>query len=148
MAQHARRRPAGELDLRDELGVGEDRVGDRLAGRERRLTARDALQPLSQLGAVGVAVAHPDLADVAQTTMLVAMPDEQGAQAVRATHVALEPAADHELLALRVLDLRPRAAATARLIAAVQPLGDDALEPLLPRRAEQLRAVAPVIGRR
>ena len=47
---------------------------------------------------------------------------------------------------MRVLDLDPRAGAPARLVAGVEPLGDDPLEPLRARRLEQARAVARMGG--
>jgi hypothetical protein len=80
--------------------------------------------------------------------VLVTMADQQRPEAIGAPHVAPQPAADDELLSLAVLGLHPRAAAAAGLVAAVEPLGDDALEPLFARRAQQLRAVAAVVGGR
>ena len=70
------------------------------------------------------------------------MAHEQRADAVGAPPLPRQPPADHELLALDVLDLDPRAGAPARLIAGVQALGHDALEPLGPRGLEQRRAAA------
>jgi hypothetical protein len=49
--------------------------------------------------------------------MLVAVADEQRAEPVGAAHVAAQPADDDELLPLGVLDLDPRAAAAARVVA-------------------------------
>jgi hypothetical protein len=136
MPEHARGGPASELDLGDEDRLGEDRVRDRLAARERRLVAGQGPQPPPQLGAIRIAVADPDLAGVAQAAVLVAMADQQRAEPIGAAHVAAQPAADHELLALRVLDLDPRAAAPPRLVAAVEAFGHDPLESLRPGGGE------------
>lgn len=76
------------------------------------------------------------------------MADEQRAEAVAPAHVGAQPPADHEDLAERVLDLHPRPAAPAGLVAAVEALADDALEALLARGGQERGALTAVRGRR
>src|SRR5437870_4110568 len=58
------------------------------------------------------------------------------------------PPPDAQPRVAAVLDLRPGAAAPARLVDAVEPLGDHALKPLRAARLDHLRSVAGMVGRR
>src|SRR5439155_9184742 len=59
----------------------------------------------------------------------------------RAAPLALRVAGDHELLAAVRLDLQPLARALARSVGAVDSLGDDSFEALLPGRLVQAESV-------
>src|SRR2546427_3159883 len=61
--------------------------------------------------------------------------------------LAVEPTADHQLLAVAILDLDPGAAAASRLVPRVQPLGHDALEARLRARLEH-RLAGSLLERR
>src|SRR3954468_31534 len=76
---------------------------------------------------------------VAQLPVLPAA-DEDGAER-SARPLAGGVAADHELRALRRLDLEPRARALARLVAAVLALADHTFEPARHRGVVQRHAV-------
>ena len=67
--------------------------------------------------------------------------EEQGAQGV-ARALAARVAADQELAGLRVFDLEPGARAPARLVAAVEALGEDPLETVGDRGGIELLGVA------
>src|SRR5205814_346323 len=90
---------------------------------------------------LGEAGAHLARVDEAAAIGVVAG-HEQRADAVLAPALAGLPADDEELLAAHVLDLDPGAGAPARLVAGVQPLGDQPLEALLGGGVEQDLAVA------
>src|SRR5947209_6775624 len=61
--------------------------------------------------------------------------------------LAIEPAPDHQLLAVAVLDLQPRAAAPPWLIARVELLGHDAFEARLGARVLHRLAAAHLVWR-
>src|SRR3954470_24643128 len=118
MAQHVLPRPLVELDLRDELGLHEQRALARLtrAGERARRTAQRREQPL-ELVQFARAEARADLAREAQLGPLarvVVVAHEERADPALPAAFAWQPATDHELLPARVLDLEPCAAAPAR----------------------------------
>src|SRR5204862_3788569 len=148
-AQHARARPLTELDLGDQARLGEDRLarGVRPGGVERRGLALERGEQAAQAVELGPGETGADATGEPQRTVL---PDshEQRADAVAAPSLPRQPAADHELLALDVLDLHPVGAAPPGLVRAVQSLRDDALEALRLAGGEHLLAVADdVVGR-
>ena len=143
--------PLGEADLRDELGVDEvclalggatlERVGERgrIAGERRE---RDLELAEHRLGEAGT---HP--ARVAQRTGVVVVTEEQRAERGGAGALAREPATDDELLIHQVLDLHPRRVAAPRLVDAVDPFRDDALEREPPAQFDRGPAVTELVGR-
>src|SRR3989442_11158123 len=112
--------------------------------------ARLALEWLHQGGEllehrVGKACAH--LARVDELAIVV-IADEQRTRQSSALAFALEPAADHQLLAHPVLDLDPGAAALARFVGRVKLLGHDAFEPCLAARLPPSQPPPPFVYRR
>src|SRR2546428_7607559 len=98
--------------------------------------ARLALEWLHRAGELRehrVVKACAHLAGVDELAIVV-IADEQRTRQSSALAFALEPAADHQLLAHPVLDLDPGAAALARLVGRVKLLGHDAFEPCLAAR--------------
>src|SRR6185312_2985288 len=96
---------------------------------------------------LGFVEARADLAGIPQLAALgVVHAQLERAEPPGARASPLRPAADHQLLALRVLDLQPAPVALAGQVARVEPLGDDALQALLARGGEQRAAVALVVG--
>src|SRR5450759_2271535 len=63
-----------------------------------------------------VAETGADLSDIHKLLVLVVVADQQRTRIAAALALALEPAPDDQLLAVPVLHLEPRAAATARLV--------------------------------
>src|SRR5215467_12399300 len=109
-AQLAAPRPLDEFEVGDDLRLDEVRCARRRGARvERALVDADRLQHVVQLVERRVGEACPDLAGVDELGAVV-VADEQSARIAPALALALEPAADHKLLAVVVLDLDPRAA--------------------------------------
>ena len=140
-------RPLDELDLRDELRRDPDDVAlahaaaasapDRTAARRVERTQQRE-QPLDLL----VVEARADVADVAELVLPSSnTPSRSAPKRARAPALSPRVAADHELLAVRRLDLHPVARPPAGLVARVPRLGHDPLEALLLRRLEQRLAV-------
>ena len=95
--------------------------------------------------AVGEAGADP--AGVAQVMVVVLDRDEQRADALPPASLPRHPSADDDVGALDVLDLAPRRRPAARLVRAVQALGDDALQPLRAGGGDEVLPVADhVVG--
>ena len=143
-AHHPLGGPLAELDLGHQRGLDEHRLarklgrGRRTGSSSRRSGSRRRLSSSSSL----LGEAGPDPPGVAQRAVVVhahqQRPDPRRCAGPR-------PAASPPITSSwrqRVLDLQPRAAAPAGLVARVQPLGDDPLEPLLLGRLEQPRAGA------
>src|SRR5260221_7741856 len=87
-----------------------------------------------QLFQHGVAETGADLSRVHKFLVLVVVADQQRSRIASPFALPFEPASDDELLAIVILDLEPRTAAPARLVARVQLLGHDAFEPGLGAR--------------
>src|SRR5581483_7501835 len=113
--------------------------------RERQLPLLERTQPREQVVDVLVGEAGADVADVRQ---LVAAPDAEyeRAEPPRPPSLPLRVARDHELLAAVRLDLQPLARALALPVRALEPLGDDSLELLLPGRLVQRLPVLELLG--
>src|SRR5215212_1308179 len=147
MAQHPLLRPFAELDLCDELGLGEARGLLRLLADEWRGVAREWRELAREHRELLLAEARAHLAGEAELAALE-VAHQQRSDLAGAPALPGQPAADHELLALLRLDLDPVASALARLVGAVEPLGHDPLEPLLGGRVEQPLAAADAVRRR
>src|SRR5258708_505951 len=141
-AQLAGPGPLDELELAHQHGPREVRALGRCAPVERaRFAARFALQRFQQLAELLehlVREACADLARVHELTVVV-IAHQQSARIPAPLALAFEPARDHELLAHAVLDLLPDAAALARLVGRVEPLGHDPFEPRLAARLDHRR---------
>src|SRR3954452_23809209 len=146
-SQGAGLRPLEELDLGHQLRLHEDRALLRLAALERRAIPLEWLEQFAEAHEVLLLEARADVSDVDQPVAVVDAHDER-AEALSAPALARHPAADHDLLALDVLDLQPVAAALARLVDAVELLGDHPFEAVLPAGLEKALAVAGVVGGR
>ena len=95
----------------------------------------------SSFRSIPVGEARADLAG-GDEAIAVEGADDERADSAGALALARHPAADHELLALLVLDLEPGTRPFARLVAAVEALRDHVLHPLLPAHREQQIATA------
>src|SRR5439155_13734671 len=73
--------------------------------------------------------------------------DQQRPRIPPALALSVEPTADHQLLAVAILDLDPGAAPASWLVLRVQPLGHDALEASLGARLEH-RLAGSLLERR
>src|SRR3954466_14832414 len=102
---------------------------------ERRRRALERREQLGEAVELGLGEAGADPARVAQVAVL-APADEQRADARAPAPLPGHPPADHHLLAVDVLHLHPARTAPPGLVRRVEPLGDDALEPLVGRRLE------------
>src|SRR5438045_6924100 len=140
-AQLTAARPLDELELGHDLRLDEVRRLRRAAGVERVLVRGERLQLGVQLVENLVGEAGPNLAGVDELAVPV-VAHEQRAGVAAPLALAIEPARDHQLLAVAVLDLQPRAAAPSWLVARVELLGHDAFEPGLGARV--LHRLAPV----
>src|SRR6202022_5000834 len=78
----------------------------------------------------------------------VVVADQEGTDAALPGARSGKPAADDELLAEVVLDLQPGVRALARLVAAVEALGHDALEAELLAGGQRRLALSPGRGGR
>ena len=109
------------------------------AAERRRLDDERLHQPVE----LGERPLVEPAANVAGVDELVTLVDahEEGAEMFPAVAWRGE-AADNDLLLEDRLDLQPRAAADPRLVGAVEPLGHDALQPLLRGRLEEGGAFA------
>src|SRR6202171_1830456 len=137
-AQLARLGPLDELEFPHQLGLHEMRALRRCAAIKRARFALQRFQQLAELLEHLVSEAGADLARVHELPLVV-IAHQQCTGISAPLALAVEPARDHELLAHAVLDLLPDAAALARLVRRVEPLGHDALEPRLAARLEHLR---------
>src|SRR6266853_559252 len=146
-AQLARPRPLDELDLRDELRLDEMGFTRRLANGERALALREGFHRALQLLEHRVGEPGPHLARIGELARVV-VADEERPRLPISFALALDPAADHELLAVVVLDLHPDPGAPARLIRRVELLAHDALEPRFMARLEHRRPSSLFVGRR
>src|SRR5581483_8962646 len=136
-AQDALGRPLGELNLSDQPRLHEHRSLRRrepaLEGLACASKRRELLREFLQR-AFGEAGPH---ATRERQLAVLEVANKQRADAVRAPPLPRQPTTDHELLAETILDLQPRSAAPAWLIARAQPLGDDSFQASLPRRLQQ-----------
>src|SRR5581483_9920764 len=89
---------------------------------------RERFQQRVELLERGVREPGAHLAGVDELAVLV-VAHEQRTRVAAAFALAVEPASDHELLPVAVLDLHPRAAPAPRLVRRIEALGHDALEP-------------------
>src|SRR5712664_135482 len=137
-AQLAGLGPLDELELAHQLRLHEVRAFGRRAAVERTCFPLQWLQQLAELLEHLVSEASADLARVNELTAVV-IAHQQSARIPAPLALAFEPARDHELLAHAVLDLLPDAAALARLIGRVEPLGHDPFEPRLAARLDHRR---------
>ena len=151
MAERAGGGPLGELDLGDQLRLGEDGALLRLAALEGADLAAQRLEALGEQPQHVLGEAGPDLAGEAQVA-IVALPlpvaDQQRADPAAAATLTGQPAADHDLLAAHVLDLEPVAAALAGPVGRGEAFGHDSLEPALLAQRQHRGAVAAVVARR
>src|SRR5439155_2666032 len=135
LAQLAAPRPLGERDLRHQLRLGPARLARRITGGEWRGAALAPLQLIAQPVERALVEPGPHLARVAQPAVGQVVADQQRPEAPpRAPR--RRPAADHELLPVRALDLQPVARA-GRDVRARGELCEDALPAALARRAER-----------
>src|SRR5262245_10075706 len=134
MAQPAVPGPFGEADLSDELRLHprHGALADRVA--ERRVVAAPVTQLLAQGTQQRAVEAGADLAGVAQLAVVV-VAHEQRAE-LDPGALGLGEAADHQLLAVRALELQPVARAPAA-VGALGPLGDQPFPPLAARLDEE-----------
>src|SRR5437660_5937255 len=149
LAERARPGPAAELDLPDKARLDENRPLRRLAPREGALAGSKRLEALQEVLERALGEARPDVAGVEEFLVRgprgIVITDRERADRRAPCALAGEPAAAHELLSHLVLDLEPGAAPAPGLIAAVEPLRDDALEPLFLARVEHRLPVADVV---
>src|SRR5688500_17622608 len=128
MAQRARLGPFAVADARHQYRLDESRLARRLAAFERAGVAL----PLGEHAADAIELAlvepGPDAAGVREHAVLV-HPDHQRAELRGAAPLARQPAADDHIGLEHVLDLDPAGRTPAGVVRAVEPLGDDALEP-------------------
>src|SRR5207248_2693295 len=116
-------RPFGELDLAHELGVHIDRAARGLgAAAERRGLAAERGQALLEVVEVTLLEPGADASAVAEVPLGVVVADEQCADPALALALPRDPAAAHDLLAARVLDLHSGAASSSGLVDAVHAL--------------------------
>src|SRR5918995_4024854 len=159
LAQRSLVRPLGELDLAHELGLAEPRPaalrGADVEGAvgagarsEHPSEAIDLLVREPASHAAGVDQERRSLQVARLLGRRVVVADQQRAYVAAAHALARHPATDHELLLAPVPHLDPVAAAPARTVGAVQPLGDHALEPAGACRLEQRLPLSHVVPRR
>ncbi len=134
-------RPLAELDLRHEPRLDPDDVaplhpGHLRDGGKRRVGPLERPQLLEQHADLAVVEPRPDVAGIAQLSVLVDRKDERPERRGPASRSTGVPG-DHELLARVSLELQPVARAATLGIERAAPLGDDPLEPLLGDGAEQ-----------
>src|SRR5438270_10416094 len=146
-AQLTAARPLDELELGHDLRLDEVRRLRRFAYVKRILVRGERLQLGVQLVENLVGEAGPNLPGVDELPVFV-VTDEQRARMAAPLALAVEPARDHQLLAVAVLDLQPCATAPSWLIARVELLGHDAFEPGLGARVLHRLAAAHLVGRR
>ena len=148
MAQPAVAGPLGERDLHHELGPRRTAppAGDRRRRTATSSTARSASSPATSRG--------PGRGTRTRRVRRSAARRRRRSTR-RAAHrrspprpLALDPAADDELLLPAVLHLQPLARALAELVARRAALRDDALEPELLARGEHRRTVLGAVHRR
>src|SRR5450759_828121 len=108
--------PLHELELCHQLGLHEMRGFWRRADIKWALRLLEGLHQRGQLLEHRVAETGADLSDIHKLLVLVVVADQQRTRIAAALALALEPAPDDQLLAVPVLHLEPRAAATARLV--------------------------------
>src|SRR4030095_11841430 len=106
---------------------------------------RERLQSSPHAPERGLVEPGADLGDVDQAAILVHAEVERAEKPARA--LGIGPASDHELLPSVTLDLEPLAG-TAAGVAAVHPLGEDALDPLLGGRLVERLAALGRVGAR
>src|SRR2546423_1049384 len=146
-AQLTAARPLDKLELGHDLRLDEVRRLRRVADVERVLVRGERLQLGVQLVENLVGEAGPNLAGVDELAVPV-VAHEQRAGVAAPLALAVEPARDHQLLAVAVLDLQPRAGAPSWLIARVELLGHDAFEPGLGARVLHLLSATHLVRRR
>ena len=128
---------------------GDPAPNRRHLGVERRLVDSQRLQPLVERRQRLVVEARAGVADIGQLGVARARSSRRAAsrRCARATRAA-GVAADDELLAVGGLDLEPRVGALARLVAAVPPLGHDALQAAALDRLVERHAVLGIVSTR
>src|SRR5262249_4313458 len=99
----------------------------------------ELLRARLDLREAAVVETRADVPAIVELSVLPIAEEERAERRSRALAARITP--DHELGALHRLDLEPRLRALARLVAAVQALGDDALEAARERGPVQLLAV-------
>src|SRR3954452_8714255 len=146
-AQGAALGPLAELDSGHEARLYVARALRGLAALERALVGLELVELALDEAQRLVGETRSDLPGVAQHAVLH-HPDDQRAQPVAAAALARRPAPDHDVLEADVLHLDPAARAAARVVGAVEPLRDHALDALQPRRLQERRALAALVARR
>src|SRR3954447_298679 len=146
LAQRVRVGDLGEVDDGHEPRLDEARLLRRLPAGERAVLAREAVEELADARELRLAEPAADAPGVAQLAVLVEAHHER-TEAAGAALLTRQPAADHDVRVADVLDLQPALRAAAGHVRAVEPLGDDALEPLGARGLEQACAVSDVVRR-
>src|SRR6266852_2524817 len=146
-AQLASPRPLDELELAHDLWFDEVCRTWRRAEIERILVRGQWLQRLVQLFQCLVREPGTDLSGVGEFAVLV-IADQNGARIAAPLAFALEPAADHELLAHPVFDLLPDPGAPPRFVPGVELFGHDAFQAALDARVFHGLSAALLIRRR
>src|SRR5260370_2706707 len=142
-------RPFHELELGDDLRL--DEVGGsrrRRAGLEWVLVGGDGLQLCVQVVERFVGEPGTDLSGVDELPLLVVVAHQERARISASLALAVEPAADDELLPEMVLDLLPRPGPAARLVTRVELLCHHALQVRLRAGLLHGRAAALLVRRR
>src|SRR5450759_1679619 len=145
-AQLTGARPFHELDLCHEFWLDEARRFRGLTDIEWAGRLLERFHQVLQLFQHRVGEAGPDLARVDELALLV-VADQQRARMPAPLAFAFQPSTDHELLAVAVLDLDPRASAAARLVRRGQLLGHDSFKPGFRACLEHRLATAFLIRR-
>src|SRR5487761_1123813 len=121
-AQLSRAGPLHELELCHEPGLHEVRLSGRRAQVKRALRLLERLHQRRQLLKHRVAETCANLARVHKLLVLCVIADEQRPRIASPLALTLQPAPDDQLLAMVVLHLYPRAAATAGLVLGIELL--------------------------
>src|SRR5450759_3100127 len=135
-AQLARAGPFHKLELCHELRLHEVRLSWRRTNVKRALRLLQGFHQRGQLFEHRVAETCADLSGVHKRLVLVVVADQQRSRIASPSAFALEPAPDHELLAVVILHLQPRSVAPARLVLGVQLLRHHTFQAGLRARLE------------
>src|SRR5439155_3131574 len=121
-AKHPVRGPLLELHFRDELGLHPDRRAVQLGFLgERAGVGRELLAARFHVRERALVEPRADVSAVAQLAFVPIAEEERPQRSARS--FAFRYPADHELGALRRLDLEPKTRALARLVSSVLALG-------------------------
>jgi hypothetical protein len=110
---------------------------------ERHLFDRQRLEALVQRCERPLAHARADAAHVDQMTIRLEVTEQEGSD-IRPRSFGVRPSHDDKLGPVEALRLDPRST-VARQIGAIEPLGDDAFEPVLAGRPPENLAVAAFV---